>query len=202
MDSALLRNHPRALAETLAEAGVKLVQYRGKRASSRDLFHTCKQLSDFLNSSGVRLVVNDRADIAALVSAAGVHVGQEDLSVEEARAICGASCWVGVSTHTLEQVREANATSADYLAVGPIFSTTTKKRPDPVVGMDFVRRARALTEKPLVAIGGITLERAAEVFEAGADSVAVASDVICAADVAARARQYLELAARIVAHPN
>ena len=197
MDAVLLQTSELTFAEMMAESGVELIQYRNKQASSRSLFQTAQQLSRFCNSRGVRFVVNDRADVAVLAEAGGVHVGQEDLGVEEARAICGATRWVGVSTHSLDQVEQAARTSADYIAVGPIFATQTKQNPDPVVGVDFIRRARRMTEKPLVAIGGITLERAVEVFRAGADSVAVARDLLCAADPAARAREFLDLAAQV-----
>jgi thiamine-phosphate pyrophosphorylase len=144
---------------------------------------------------GVRFILNDRPDIANIVHAGGVHVGQEDLPVENARTICPAPCWVGVSTHNLDQLREAIRTSADYIAVGPIFATSTKRNPDPVVGLELLRAARKLTDKPLVAIGGIALERAAEVYAAGADSVAVISDLLSAEDPAQRARAFIELAA-------
>ena len=102
--------------------------------------------------------------------------------------------WVGVSTHNLDQLREADRTSADYIAVGPIFPTGTKENPDPVVGVEFVRKARQLTRKPLVAIGGITIESVADVFRAGADSVAIVSDLNAALDPGARAREYLAIA--------
>jgi thiamine-phosphate pyrophosphorylase len=143
------------------------------------------------------VILNDRADIAAMAGAAGVHVGQEDLPVDEARKICGAPLWVGVSTHTLEQLRAAEATSADYIAVGPIFPTGTKANPDPVVGLEFLRAARQLTRKPLVAIGGITVESAGEVYRAGADSIAVIRDLMAARNPAQRAREYLAIAKRV-----
>jgi thiamine-phosphate pyrophosphorylase len=146
-----------------------------------------------LAPQGVTLVVNDRADVASVVEAAGVHVGQDDLSVEAARRVIGTEKWVGVSTHNLEQFERSVATSADYIAVGPVFATSTKANPDPIVGINFIRRVRALTTKPIVAIGGITLARAVEVIRAGADSVAVVSDVVCAPDPGRRARQYLDL---------
>jgi len=126
----------------------------------------------------VRLIMNDRADLCLAAEFDGVHVGQEDLSPESVRGIIGPDRWLGVSTHNPEQMREADLTSADYLAIGPVFSTSNKERPDPVVGLEGVRRARALTRKPLVAIGGITRENAAAVIEAGADSVAVISDLL------------------------
>ena len=120
--------------------------------------------------------------------------GRKSFLVEDARRFCAPPLWVGVSTHNLEQLREADKTSADYIAVGPVFHTGTKANPDPVVGVEFVKAARRLTRKPLVAIGGITLESAAEVFRAGADSLAVISDLIAAPDPAQRAAEYLAIA--------
>ena len=117
--------------------------------------------------------------------------------MEDARRICPPPYWVGVSTHNLEQLREASRTSADYIAVGPIFPTSTKRNPDPVVGLELLRSARKITDKPLVAIGGITLERAAEVYSAGADSVAVIQDLVSAQDPAERARAFMDIAARV-----
>jgi thiamine-phosphate pyrophosphorylase len=192
LDAALLNNSPRDCAQELAAAGVRLMQYRDKSASPRNLLHTSRELVSSLTTRGVSLVVNDRPDIAALAGAAGVHVGQEDLEPEQARAVVGKEIWVGVSTHNLEQFRRAAATSADYIAVGPIFATTSKHNPDPVVGLEFIRQVRTLTDKPIVAIGGITLERAASVIAAGADSVAVIRDVVCAAKPGDRARHFLE----------
>ena len=181
-------------ARRLADAGVELIQYRNKKASSRELLRVAQTLSALARSRNFRFVMNDRADIALLAGAGGVHVGQDDLPVEAARRVCGPACWVGVSTHNLEQLRAAVATSADYIAVGPVFSTESKANPDPVVGVELVRQARALTTKPLVAIGGITAERAAEVYAAGADSVAVIRDLARAADLPARVREYLRAA--------
>src|SRR5580692_8511082 len=198
IDPTLLTISELELAETLAGSGVELVQYRNKTGSSRQFFDVSRQLSTALAPLGVRLIVNDRPDIALLAGAGGVHVGQEDLSVEDARAVCGAKSWVGISTHTLEQLAAADRTSADYIAFGPIFTTATKQNPDPVVGTELLRKARQMTKKPLVAIGGITLERAAEVYRAGADSLAVIRDLICAPDPGVRAREYLEVAASTV----
>lgn len=185
-----------AFVEALAGAGVQLIQLRHKNSPPAVVFSESKSLLLHLASRGVRLIVNDRSDIAAIVGAGGVHVGQDDLPVEQARKICGPLQWVGVSTHNPEQLREADRTSADYIAVGPIFPTVTKGNPDPVVGAEFVREARSLTRKPLVAIGGITAENAEQVFRAGADSVAVIRDLIVAADPVARARDYFAAAER------
>jgi thiamine-phosphate pyrophosphorylase len=187
------------LAASLADAGVQLVQLRDKRSGAAKSYAQAKDLAAILSPRNVRFIVNDRPDIAAISGAAGVHVGQEDLTVDDARRICQPPLWVGVSTHNLEQLREADCTSADYIAVGPIFTTGTKENPDPVVGLEFLRAARQLTRKPLVAIGGITIESAADVFRAGADSVAVISDLLAAKDPGARARRYLDIAERALA---
>ncbi len=192
MDAALLQTTELACAEMLAQAGVELIQYRNKSATSRQLFEVSRPLSKFLDDRGVRLIVNDRPDIAALVGAGGVHVGQDDLGVEEAREICGRNRWVGVSTHSLEQVRRAAETTADYIAVGPVFPTSTKSHPDPVVATGLIRQARPLTKKPIVAIGGITAERAVEVLDAGADSLAVAGGLLNSIHPGDRAREFLD----------
>lgn len=187
------------IAERLAGAGVEVFQYRDKQGSARKIQETSAALVERLSAagSGARLIVNDRADVAAIVGAGGVHVGQEDLPVEAVRKICGGAVWVGVSTHNLEQLRAADATSTDYIAVGPIFPTGTKVNPDPVVGLEFLRAARSITRKPLVAIGGITVESASDVYRAGADSVAVIRDLMAAGDPAGRAREYLAIAKRV-----
>jgi thiamine-phosphate pyrophosphorylase len=199
-------------AAMLAKSGVGIIQYRDKNAAARTLLEVSARIAKALAGTSARFIVNDRADIACLAGAGGVHVGQDDLPVDDARAICqeiipriepanfaqkiGASTnfWVGVSTHTLEQVRAAAATSADYIAVGPIFATTTKQNHEAIVGTEFIRQARQLTTKPLVAIGGINVATAEEVFRAGADCIAVARDLICAPDPAARAAEYLAVA--------
>jgi thiamine-phosphate pyrophosphorylase len=191
-----LTPEPVAFARQLAEAGVQLIQLRDKRGSSRKIHEQARELMS-LQSSGVRIIINDRPDIAAIAGAAGVHVGQDDLPVEDARKICRPPLWVGVSTHNLNQLREADATSADYIAVGPIFPTSTKENPDPVVGLDLLRAARQLTRKPLVAIGGVTVESAGEVFAAGADSVAVTKDLaLVGDDLRNRVRGYQAAAER------
>jgi thiamine-phosphate pyrophosphorylase len=188
-----------AAAEELAAAGCTLIQYRNKSGKARGMLEQARELRRRLQIqsqnphpvaqnatrtgqpvflSPVRLIMNDRADLCLAADFDGVHVGQDDLSAVSVRRIIGPERWLGVSTHNPEQLREADLTSADYLAIGPVFATSSKDRPDPVVGLDGVRRARALTRKPLVAIGGITRANAASVIEAGADSVAVISDLI------------------------
>jgi thiamine-phosphate pyrophosphorylase len=207
LDAALLKTSELSFAGVMAESGVQLIQYRAKHATSRQLFEVCALLarqwpilapkSPRPPRLAPRFIVNDRPDIARLVGAGGVHVGQNDLGVEETRAIVGPDCWVGVSTHTLEQVAAADKSSADYVAFGPIFPTATKEAADPVVGLDLLSQARRRTHKPLVAIGGITLERAEDTYRAGADSLAVTRDLLAAPDPAARARAFLQAAERV-----
>jgi len=182
------------LSSQLAAAGVTLIQLRDKKSPAAQVLSRARELAALLTPLGVRFILNDRPDIAAIAVCGGVHVGQDDLPVEDARRIVGHSRWVGVSTHNLDQLRQAAATSSDYIAIGPIFPTSTKENPDPVVGLDFIRAARRLTSKPLVAIGGIALESAGEVYRAGADSVAVIRDIVAAKNPGERARQYLAVA--------
>lgn len=193
LDAALLTIPETECAQKLADAGVRLLQYRNKAASAHELFESSRKLISLLAPVKVSVVVNDRADVAALAGADGVHVGQEDLDVEKARQVVGTKKLVGASTHNLEQFQRAAASSADYIAVGPIFPTGTKSNPDPVVGTEFIRKVRLLTDKPIVAIGGITLERAAGIIKSGADSVAVISDILRADEPGMRARQYIDL---------
>lgn len=193
LDAALLASSEIEIARRLAEAGVRLIQYRNKTAAAREFFQRSLEIADLLRPFGVRFIVNDRPDVACLASADGVHVGQEDLDAEQTRRVIGKGKLVGVSTHNLAQFQSAISTSADYVAVGPVFATSTKANPDPIVGVELLRQVRPLTDKAIVAIGGITLERAAGVIEAGADSVAVSSDILRAADPGSRARQFLDL---------
>jgi thiamine-phosphate pyrophosphorylase len=192
LDAALITSPERDCAASLVEAGVRLLQYRNKSASARRYLESSRELAELLCPRVVSFFVNDRPDVAFLAGASGVHVGQEDLDVEQARGVVGREKLVGVSTHNLEQFERAATSSADYIAVGPIFSTSSKTDPDPVVGLDFVRKVRGLTKKPIVAIGGITLERAASVIEAGADSVAVISGILSAPEPAQRTREYIK----------
>jgi len=171
-----------AFAEELAAGGCTLLQYRNKSGNARVMLEQARELRRRsrarVPSPHARLIMNDRADLCLAAEFDGVHVGQEDLSPESVRGMIGAGRWLGVSTHNPEQMLEADRTSADYVAIGPVFSTSSKERPDPVVGLEGVRRARDLTRKPLVAIGGITRKNAAAVIAAGADSVAVISDLL------------------------
>ncbi len=168
-----------AATEELTAAGCTLLQYRNKSGNARQMLDEARELRTRLGPS-VKLIMNDRADLCLAAGFDGLHVGQDDLSPESARRIIGpgpARC-LGVSTHNLDQIAEADKTSADYLAIGPIFATASKVNPDPVVGLEGLRRARELTRKPLVAIGGITRTNVRSVIDAGADAVAAISDLL------------------------
>jgi thiamine-phosphate pyrophosphorylase len=166
-----------ATAEELLAGGVTLVQYRNKSGNARQILEQSRELKRRIGES-VTLIMDDRADLCLAAGFDGVHVGQEDLSPAGARKVIGEKLWLGVSTHNSEQVKEADNTSASYVAIGPVFSTASKANPDPVVGLEGVKKARALTPKPLVAIGGINRANCRSVIEAGADSVAVISDLM------------------------
>lgn len=177
------------IAGALGEVGVRLVQLRAKQATSQGLLGETRQLLALLPPD-CSLVVNDRADIAALAAAAGVHLGQADLPVVAARALLGPDRVIGLSTHSQEQVEAARALPADYLAIGPVFATTTKPNTHPVVGLEPLGEIRRRAGKPLMAIGGITVENAAAVIEAGADSVAVISGWLAADDIPGRLGEF------------
>jgi thiamine-phosphate pyrophosphorylase len=164
-------------ADELANAGVAIIQYRNKSADARTILSQTRELKSRIGPRA-KLIMNDRADLCLAAEFDGVHVGQDDLSPESARMIIGKDRWLGVSTHNPEQVAEADRTSANYIAIGPVFATGSKANPDPIVGLAGVRRARELTRKPLVAIGGITRQNCSSVIAAGADSIAVISDLV------------------------
>jgi len=162
----------------LAEAGCRFVQIREKSASSREFYDAVVESLAVAREFGVKIIVNDRVDIAIAAGADGVHLGQEDLSPIVARELLGEAAIIGYSTHSVEQAREAAAMPVDHIAVGPVFSTSTKENPDPVIGLDGIRRTReAVGTVKIVAIGGIGLENIADVIAAGADSAAIISDL-------------------------
>jgi thiamine-phosphate pyrophosphorylase len=158
----------------LEDAGVTLLQYRNKQGDEAEILSDAAVIRAAATGA-VRLIMNDHPELAVQADFDGVHVGQTDVSPIEARAIVGPDRIVGVSTHNREQLEAADLMPVDYIAIGPVFATASKQNPDPVIGLDGVREARRLTAKPLVAIGGITLENAPDVLAAGADSVAVIS---------------------------
>ncbi|HKV09960.1 MAG TPA: thiamine phosphate synthase [Thermoanaerobaculia bacterium] len=179
---------PAAVA-AMAEEGIRWIQVRGKHLSGSEWYRLLKECCRALEGSGAELWVDDRADLAALFPVAGLHVGQTDLPPGAVRRVVGPGVRIGLSTHTEEQVEAAAADpDVDVIAVGPVFPTTGKERPDPVVGLDFVRKARAKTGKTLVAIGGIDAGNAAQVLAAGAD-FAVVLGAVCRGDVRANCRR-------------
>ena len=179
-----------AAVRDMAEAGIQWIQVRAKKLSGGELCRQVEACCRALEGSGVRLWLDDRADVAALFPVAGLHVGQTDLPPAAARRVVGDEMWIGLSTHDEEQLLAADADpEVDVIAVGPVFPTTGKASPDPVVGLDFLRRARTLTAKPLVAIGGIEASGprgVAQVLAAGADTAAVIG-AVCRGDVRANA---------------
>jgi thiamine-phosphate pyrophosphorylase len=189
-DSSATLSHVEQV-EQFARGGARWVQVRDKGVGARELFDIVVAALAVARPLGVKVIVNDRVDVALASGADGVHVGQEDVPAAAAREILGPERIVGLSTHSTEQARAAAALAVDYVAIGPVFATSTKENPDPVVGLEGVAAARAVVRLPLVAIGGITLERAASVLAAGADSVAVVSDLRSVGSIESRVREYL-----------
>lgn len=186
------------VARAFLAGGARLLQIRAKTVGSGTGLRLCEQVVALAAESGATVIVNDRADLARLSGAAGVHLGQDDLEPAAARAIVGGGSIVGLSTHTVEQARAALAQPIDYVAIGPVFGTTTKQTGYSAVGLDTVAEvARIAGSRPVVAIGGITLERAQSVLEAGASSVAVIADLLAGGDPEARARLYTERLGRV-----
>lgn len=163
------------IVRMMLAGGARWIQLRDKEASARELLDVARACLKQTRANDATLIINDRVDVALTSDADGVHLGQHDLTVDEARDILGEGKVIGVSTHNLDQFRAALETSANYIAVGPVYQTKTKENSEPVVGLDLVREAKALTDRPIIAIGGITPERAPEVIAAGADCVAAIS---------------------------
>ena len=179
-------------AEAILNAGARILQFRHKGAFSRDVLAELERVAALCREARARLVVNDRADIARLTSAA-LHLGQQDLTPTDARRVVGADTPIGFSTHNERQLREAAVQPVDYLALGPIFGTASKQNPDPVLGLEELRRLRPLSARPLVAIGGITRANARSVLSAGADSVAVIGDLFPdGGDIRTRAEEWIK----------
>lgn len=165
--------------EKLIEGGARFIQLREKHASPREFYADARTAIEIARKTGVKIIINDRVDIALTLRADGVHLGQDDLPPEKARRILGAKAIIGVSTHSVEQASEAVRLPVDYVAIGPIFATQTKENPDKTVGLEGVKKVRAaIGDFPLVAIGGITAEIFRRVAEAGADSAAIIKAVL------------------------
>ena len=178
-------------AGAFLEGGAGILQIRRKDHWNRNFLDHARQVARLCGEAGAQLIVNDRADFALLLGA-GLHVGQDDLPPRDARKLCGSEAVVGYSTHNVTQLAAAGGEPVDYVAIGPVFATGSKENPDPVVGPDGIRALRGLVEQPLVAIGGITLENARQVWDAGADSVAVIAGLLPPAAGAAALRRRME----------
>ena len=201
LDIETLAQHGIALdtaAAALLEGGAGILQVRQKGHWTRQVFESARQVACLCREAGAVLVVNDRADFAMLLEG-GLHIGQEDLAPRDARKLIGPDALLGFSSHNLEQLSAAGGEPVDYVALGPVYPTSSKHNPDPVVGVDEVRRLRPLIDKPLVAIGGITRANAAGAFNAGADSVAVISDLVPQCPTARSLRERMEEWQRIAA---
>ena len=178
-------------AAAFLEGGAGILQIRHKQHWSRGFFASAGTVARLCREAGAALVVNDRADFALLLDA-GLHVGQDDLPPRDARRLMGPDAVIGFSSHNVAQLCAAGGEPVDYVALGPVFATASKLNPDPVTGVEEIRRCRSLVEKPLVAIGGITLENALEVFRAGADSVAVIAGLLPSPATAHSLRERME----------
>lgn len=182
------------------DGGATLIQLRAKHLGSRDALAAADAVVARAGAYRATIVINDRADLARLSGAQGVHVGQDDLAPAHVRMVVGADAVVGLSTHTVAQIDEACLAPVDYVAVGPVFGTQTKDTGYHAVGLDLVREAAARAsraDRPVVAIGGITLDRASAVIEAGAASVAVISDLLVGGDPRARVQAFLDRLTRV-----
>jgi thiamine-phosphate pyrophosphorylase len=178
--------------ERLAAGGATIIQLREKVASPRQFYEAAVEAMRVARRLGVQIIINDRTDIAIAVGADGVHLGQYDLPPQQARLLLGEYRVIGFSTHNLKQALEADSAPVDYIALGPIFHTATKENPDPVVGLELIREVKSRISKPLVAIGGITLDHARSVIAAGADSLAIISDLLSIGDLTQRTRAFFD----------
>jgi len=187
-------------AAAFLDGGASILQLRHKGHWGREIFAVARDVAGLCREAGAEFIVNDRADFALLLGA-GLHVGQDDLPPREARKLIGAGATLGFSSHNVDQLCAAGGEPVDYVALGPVYTTGSKRNPDPVVGLAEVRRCRALLEKPLVAIGGITMENALEVLEAGADSLAVVAGLLPASPSAQALRQRMQEWQQLVGRP-
>ena len=195
-DTVLSGSTHAAQVSALIEGGSRLVQIREKHASSGEFYQAVVECLEIAAASDTKIIVNDRVDIAIAAGAHGVHLGRTDLPVVEARKLLGEHAIIGVSTHSIEEVREALQFQVDYIAFGPVWPTATKEDPDPVVGLDLLAEVKRITgQVPVVAIGGINVSNLAVTISAGADSAAIISDLYCRPDeIALRYRELAEIA--------
>jgi thiamine-phosphate pyrophosphorylase len=196
-DTAVAGLSHEKIVEAIIGGGGRLIQLREKELPARDFYRAAEAAVERAHACGARLIINDRADIAKLVGADGVHLGQDDLAPDKARVLLGEDAIIGVSTHSLEQAKIADQLPVDYIAVGPIYRSITKPSASASVlggqvGLELLRAVKAAVSKPVVAIGGITINNASEVLCAGADSVAVISDLLKYDNIKLRTRKFLE----------
>ncbi len=182
--------------EELIKGGAEFIQLREKHSSPRDFYEAAEQSIDLAGKSSVRIIINDRVDIALALKADGVHIGQDDLPPEYARRILGPNAIIGFSTHSPKQALAALSLPIDYIAIGPIFATQTKENPDTPLGIDGLKQVREITgDFPLVAIGGINSTNLEDIFAAGADSAAMIGDLISdPANIAKKLRRFIQIA--------
>ncbi len=180
------------MASAVIEGGVRHIQYRAKGLANREAFLHASQLKSLAHRSGVTLLINDSVDLALAVEADGVHLGQEDFPLSAARALLGPKRMIGISAHTLDQAREAEAGGADYLGIGPVFSSTTKQTRPPL-GCEWLKQFRREVRIPIIAIGGISATNVRQVMAAKVDGVAVVSAVLSQPDVAAATAELMAI---------
>jgi thiamine-phosphate pyrophosphorylase len=181
----------KTVARAWLEGGARILQYRHKAAWTRAIFDQAEQIAAECREHGAAFVINDRADMARLIGA-GLHVGQDDLAPGDARGLLGPAALIGYSTHNPDQMDAAASQPVNYVAIGPVFATASKHKPDPIIGLDDLKDWRRRCERPLVAIGGITRETARAVFAGGADSIAVIGDLLPENCTTANLRQRME----------
>ena len=186
VDTATLlprRLTPLDAARAMIDGGARILQFRHKEAFTRAIVDEAHKVCELCEETGVLFILNDRADLARLGNC-GVHVGQDDLSPSDARAVVGDQAVLGFSTHNLKQLREAATEPADYLAIGPVFGTVNKQNPDPMVGLEALRIISQSTTQPLLAIGGVTLENAQRLYDVGIRCAAIIGDLYAFGDTA------------------
>lgn len=181
----------REVAEQALQGGAPMIQLRDKGGDLRYLYEEAAAIQHLCRKYGALFIVNDRLDLALAVEADGVHLGQEDLPPRRVRPLLRPGMILGISTHSVEEAQEAEAAGADYIGFGPVFPTGTKTGIRPVVGLDGIRKVRAAIQVPVLAIGGITLERVPGVMDAGADGVAVISAIVASREISRVCRQFL-----------
>ncbi len=179
------------IAKECIKGGARVIQFRSKELSDRELFLRTKEAQKFSNNNTI-FIMNDRVDIAYLLDIDGIHLGQDDLPVAEARKLLGNEAIIGLSTHNEKQLLNALKEEVDYIAIGPIYSTRTKITNNIPLGLNFLKAVRKLTDKTLVAIGGINIDRAKEIWSVGIDAVAVVSDIMTSANIPAIINEYIE----------